>query len=106
MSAFNTVETLTVCPVCAAEGRFEVQFKYGDTWQHHYQVGEPLRWGGNDVGVRGAALVVVDGIGGPCLNCGADFIESDVVIVDNIIESVALLAGARKVESELNYTVR
>jgi hypothetical protein len=48
-----------------------IQFKYGDTWQHTYDVGDPLRWGGNDIGEPGQKHVVVDAIAeDPCPNCG------------------------------------
>jgi hypothetical protein len=48
-----------------------VQFKYGNTWQLHYKVGEELQWGGNDVGEQGRSDVVVDGIvETQCSNCG------------------------------------
>lgn len=36
-------------------------FKYGDSWQHHYVLGDKLNWGGNDVGEPGHKLVVVVG---------------------------------------------
>jgi hypothetical protein len=39
-----------------------VQFKYGDTWQHEYVLGDEVRWGGNDIGVRFAKHVVVEGV--------------------------------------------
>ena len=39
----------------------EVQFKYGDTWQFDYGLGDELKWGGNDIGDRDFELVVVDG---------------------------------------------
>ena len=40
MGAFNTVRILGTCPSCKNEVNLEVQFKYGDVWQHHYQVGD------------------------------------------------------------------
>lgn len=40
----------------------EIQFKYGDVWQHIYRVGDELSWGGNDIGERSAGTVVAYGV--------------------------------------------
>ncbi len=88
MSAFNTLEVGARCPVCRKLGPFEVQFKYGDTWQHEYRVGDEIRWGGNDYGKRSAGTVRIEGVGGPCSNCSADDLSFAVTIVDNRIVSV------------------
>jgi len=70
MSAYNTVLTTLKCPSCEAENAVIVQFKFANTWQFQYRVGDALQWGGNDVGVQGALHVVVDGIvEDECLNC-------------------------------------
>ena len=50
MSAFNTVTVEQVCPRCQNRIQVRVQFKYGDTWQNEYRLGDRLRWGGNDIG--------------------------------------------------------
>ena len=81
MGAFNTITAPVACPNCGVVSEFEVQFKYGDVWQHHYRVGDPLRWGGNDVGQPGFQEVVVEGIGGPCPACGEKFLDFDVVMI-------------------------
>src|SRR5262249_15022336 len=71
MSAYNTVSAKLVCPSCGALVDVVVQFKYGNTWQLHYKVGETLKWGGNDVGEREKRLVVVDGVVEKhCAHCG------------------------------------
>ena len=80
MSAFNIVKGRTSCPSCKHVAEFEVQFKYGDNWQHSYRLGDRLRWGGNDVGTPGRRRVLVEGIGGPCPHCKADNLDFDVVI--------------------------
>lgn len=73
MGAFNIVRACAVCPTCRQETAVAVQFKYGDTWQHEYDVGDQLRWGGNDIGVKGKKHVVVDGIAEvPCAHCGSE----------------------------------
>ena len=50
MSAYNTVvlPDEEKCPHCGAAIRRRVQFKYGDTWQHDYMIGDRIKWGGND----------------------------------------------------------
>lgn len=71
MGAYNTIEGVARCPSCASSGPVRAQFKYGDVWQHHYGLGDTLRWGGNDRGVRGARLVVVDAVAETrCSHCG------------------------------------
>ncbi len=70
MSAFNRVSTSQVCPNCSNSVVFRVQFKYGDAWQYEYEVGNQIRWGGNDIGAPGAKSVVVDGIAEVCPLCG------------------------------------
>jgi hypothetical protein len=61
MGAFNTVRILGTCPSCKNEVNLEVQFKYGDVWQHHYQVGDVINWGGNDIGKSDRRKVIVEG---------------------------------------------
>lgn len=90
MSAFNTVTVADEesCPRCGSGIVRRVQFKYGDRWAYEYVIGETLKWGGNDRGVP-AHLVKVQGYPEPCPDC--DFDPDgwyDVVIRDNIIESV------------------
>lgn len=88
MSAFNTVYALVACPHCGAEHEFDVQFKFGDTWQHIYRVGDNLRWGGNDIGAPGCESIVVEGIGGSCPSCNTEFSYFDVVVVADRIAEV------------------
>jgi hypothetical protein len=95
MSAFNTVTAKCLCPICGETREFFVQFKYGDTWQHQYRIGDILKWGGNDVGVQGVRRVRVEGIGGPCPHCKADNLEADVFLNDDRIERVMILGNDR-----------
>jgi RNA polymerase subunit RPABC4/transcription elongation factor Spt4 len=85
MSAYNDLiaPQTDTCPACGTTIHREIQFKYGDTWQHRYVVGDPIRWGGNDVGERGHAKVVVEGYAGPCPVCG----DTPDVVYDVVIES-------------------
>lgn len=105
MSAFNTVRGEAICPSCGRREIFEVQFKYGHTWQLHYQLGDTLRWGGNDIGVPSAKKVAVEGIGDKCSSCGHDLLEFDVIIVDNVLTELIGVGESRVIESELGYRV-
>jgi sarcosine oxidase delta subunit len=96
MGAFNTVITEVQCPVCNERGRFEVQYKYGDTWQHQYDIGSVIRWGGNDIGRPKMKKVIVEGIGGPCPHCQTDNIEFDVVVESDQLKEVCPLGLERK----------
>lgn len=87
MGAFNVVSVAARCPACNQTVPVGVQFKYGDTWQHQYRVGDALKWGGNDVGVPGHRRVVVDGVAEPCAKCSSEnewnfyvFLERDVIV--------------------------
>ena len=88
MGAFNTLRATTVCPVCKTTSTFDIQFKYGNTWQDNYEIGSKLRWGGNDKGIPGLARVLVEGIGGPCPNCGAPYVEFDIMVECDTIVGV------------------
>ena len=87
MSAYNEVSaTEEVCPRCESKINRQVQFKYGDTWQHRLVIGDRISWGGNDVGESGHELIVVVGYPGDCSVCGYVpdntydvFIRNDVV---------------------------
>lgn len=90
MSAFNvvTLDRDEICPNCTNSIRRRVQFKYGDTWQYDYLIGDRIRWGGNDVGKR-AHKVKVLGQPEDCPVC--DFEGPgvyDVIICDDVIKQV------------------
>jgi hypothetical protein len=88
MSAFNILCFSSECPNCKKLGRFSAQFKYGDTWQHRYEIGDMLKWGGNDIGLRAAKLVRVEAIADPCEHCGTDNLEFDIVIESGVVARV------------------
>ena len=91
MSACNEVIRVAeeVCPRCGSKIHRSVQFKYGDTWQHCFVVGDRIDWGGNDIGEPGHKLVVVLGYPGECPVCGhVPDRTYDVSIRDDIIEDV------------------
>lgn len=105
MSAFNTIEASVACPNCRVACDFEVQFKFGDTWQHRYRVGDMLRWGGNDIGKPGYKEVIVDGVGGPCPSCGIEFIDFDVTIVNDHVVGARPAATPRPPGGDDGYLV-
>ena len=71
MGAFNKVRGRASCPRCHNSVEVVGQFKFGNVRQLDYQVGDTLRWGGNDLGHPGLRHVVVDVVAdGPCARCG------------------------------------
>lgn len=83
VGAYNTVtvERLDDCSRCGERGEIRVQFKYGDTQQHHYRLGDTLLWGGNDIGDQAAAEVVVLGTPEYCGRCGLEVPGEYVVTI-------------------------
>jgi hypothetical protein len=103
LSAFNILVATTECPNCRTQQEFEIQFKYGNTWQLRYTLGEFLTWGGNDIGSRAARRVLVEGVGGPCPNCHALYLEFDLVVERNRISDVRPIGTERPFPSDLGY---
>lgn len=93
MGAYNTVTFDWEDPATNEVRSLRAQFKYGDTWQDEYRVGDALRWGGNDIGDRFAKRVVVDAVLGepvPSTDVPTDF---EVHIVNGTIEKVVPASG-------------
>lgn len=105
MSAFNTVKGSTTCPNCGRSAEFEVQFKYGNTWQLSYRMGDRLRWGGNDIGAPGRKHVLVEGIGGSCPHCGMDNLDFDVVIKKDRLVEIKPVPGGRSISGPEGFVV-
>ena len=88
MGLFNTVQTHDRCPSCDNEVNLKVQFKYGDVYQHHYQLGDVIKWDSNhprtNVGTPGHRKVVVEGIEDcPACKAEADYevwLENDKIV--------------------------
>lgn len=94
MGAFNVVIARAVCAGCKNPLLLRVQFKYGDTWQHEYRIGDALKWGGNDIGTPGRKRVVVDGVAERCPKCGYEEETSFYVLLEHdIITSVEPASG-------------
>ena len=84
MSAYNTLTVNSKCCNCKKETEIKIQFKFGDTWDYEYRLGDAITWGGNDVGKKDAKKVVVDGTAEECIHCGSSvdyliFVENDVI---------------------------
>ncbi len=105
MPAFNTVIGEATCPVCKHLVTFEVQFKYGGTWQYVYHLGESLKWGRNDIGNKDARCVLVEGIGNPCPNCGTEFIDFDVLVKDNVLVRLEPIGKSRPSTSPQGFII-
>ncbi len=104
MGAFNTVRLSWHNPQSGEAVDVTVQFKYGDTWQYEYNIGDVLRWGGNDNGIKDARRVVVDGaLEGDIPGVPEDF---EVYIVDGRIDMVIPATGEHDfVKSRDTYIV-
>lgn len=88
MSAFNRLRAGVRCPNCGNTAEQVIQFKFGDVWQHDYQLGDVLRWGGNDVGRPGLAKVSVSGAGEECPVCHSRGEGFSVVVEADVLASV------------------
>jgi hypothetical protein len=100
MSAFNVLNAEIICTSCGEKYLGRIQFKYGDTWQLEYFIGDRLKWGGNDIGIPGVTKVKVYGIleteSGTCSKCGSPnsqdeydiFVEKDVIIALSALEEI------------------
>ena len=105
MSAFNTVVVPWIDPQSSQQTELRVQFKFGDTWQYEYHLGDRIKWGGNDIGPRDAKYVIADGCleGTPPQGLGEDF---EVHIRDGVIERVVPTSGTFNLQSaEESYIV-
>jgi hypothetical protein len=93
MSAFNVVSVEQTCPSCQNRVSVRIQFKYGDTWQNEYRLGDRIRWGGNDTGAPGRRRVVLDGAGERCPKCGYSDWDFYVFLQDDVLSSVKVASG-------------
>lgn len=93
MGAFNTLVLKQACPACGRKIELRIQFKYGDTWQYEYSLGDLVRWGGNDIGRPGQKHVVVDGVAEDCPACDHELPDYEVHIENDCIARVVPQAG-------------
>jgi len=108
MGLFNTLTATAACPVCKREGLFEVQFKYGKTWQYDYRLGDPLNWSGTqaDRGSPGARKVRVEAIAAnPCPYCGTEDLEFDVMVDGDRITALEPVGPTRTTQNADGYVI-
>jgi hypothetical protein len=108
MAAYNEVVRTEeeVCPRCNSKIHRTVQFKYGDSWQHHYVVGDKLDWGGNDIGEPGHKVVVVAGYPSGCPVCGhTPDMTYDVTLRDDVLSEVRPSDGTYEYRGARTYFV-
>jgi hypothetical protein len=92
MAAFNSLFALVQCPGCGEVAQREVQFRYGDVWQHSYWLGSRLEWGGNQVGDPGWDAAAVPGWLSSCEKCGNEG-DLNVVVIDSRIVGISRRIG-------------
>jgi hypothetical protein len=96
MSSFNTLITDIACPSCRKICEVQIQFKFGNTWQLKYKVGDVITWGGNDIGSPDYDQVKVYGIieSSTCPFCLERVIpeEYDILVINNKIIRVSPLS--------------
>lgn len=100
MSAYNMLKTKVRCSNCANIYNGLIQFKFGDTWQFEYNIGDKIKWGGNDIGKPGITEVKVYGIldSDECPACKKEntSTEYDIIIKSDIIVKVNPISDAKE----------
>lgn len=103
MGAYNLLISNYECSNCRKTFEMSIQFKYGDTWQIKYRLGDVLRWGGNDIGASSNKKVEVYGIAenSVCPQCGfVNIDEFDVLVKDNAIVAVSPLKSIESYKTD------
>jgi hypothetical protein len=99
MGFFNTLITDVKCSTCNNIYEGKVQFKYGNTLQLLYKLGDKLTWGANDIGIPGSPKVKVYGIleNDICPICHQINLneEFDVIVENDIIISITNMENAK-----------
>lgn len=96
MGAFNTLKTTIKCRECNQAYSADIQFKFGDTWQNEYRIGDKILWGGNDIGTRNLPKVKVYGVLSniKCPICKkAQCDEFDIIIEFDIIKEISQISN-------------
>jgi len=103
MGIINILTANISCPNCKEQSDFKIQFRYGETWNYEYKLGDVLKWGGNEVGKKGVKKVAVEGIGGPCPKCGTRFLNFEIEIKNDRIDNVKGLDHEKEYPSKEGY---
>jgi hypothetical protein len=92
MGAFNILNVETCCPNCGKKYTARIQFKFGETWQLEYNIGDKIIWGLNNKGIQGLDKVYVYGSleNDKCSYCGLSGLQTryDIVIIKDVIIGV------------------
>jgi len=109
MGAYNILKINAKCENCNVLFMDNIQFKFGDTWQNEYLIGEKIKWGGADIGVPGLNKVKVYGVSESyrCQVCGYLIArEYDIIIEKDIIENITPLTNLEDYNfDEGNYSL-
>lgn len=103
MGAFNILIVDEKCNKCKNDVQIEIQFKFGDVWQNKYKLGDVLRWGGNDHGIKGAQRVVLDGVA-ECDSCKEE-IDYLIYLDNDKFKSVEVNRGKYDFTSSGGYFI-
>lgn len=99
MSSFNILIAEITCPSCRKNCEVKIQFKYGNTWQLIYKLGDLITWGGNDIGNPNYDRIKVYGIieSPTCPFCMKSVIpeEYDILVIKNKITRISPLSEIR-----------
>lgn len=86
-----------------------IQFKFGDTWQNQYLIGDLIRWGGADIGMPGLDKVKVYGISelDKCPSCQQPiFDEYEIIVEKDIIKYINPIFNLEDYDSnDGNYVI-
>jgi len=108
MGSYNTLITDIKCSNCNASFEGKIQFRYGNTVQLKYRIGDKVEWGGNQIGHPNERKVKVYGIleSEQCPVCGKENEnnEFDIFVENRVLVSVSVMQKY-DYEGEGNYMV-
>lgn len=91
MGLFSRTNVQMTCASCGWSGVVEVQFEYGNLYNHVYAVGDPIVWGRTQVGDPSERRVVVEGIA-VCPKCNTEKLF-DIYIEDGRLRAIEPASG-------------
>jgi len=103
MGIINFLTAHVLCPNCKEQSKFKIQFRYGETWNHEYKLGDIVKWGVNEIGKKGLKKVKVGGTGGPCSICKADSLNFEIEINHDRIDNITGLDHEKEYPSKEGY---
>ena len=105
MGLFNTLTTETKCANCQKLSVFELQFKYGETWQYNYTIGDIITWGKVNVGLPHCQRVRIEAISNKCPHCLLEGMEYDIILEDDRLVASFPVGNTRENQSDEGFTV-